>query len=213
MSLWSRFSAVFGALMLRVRRVLVERHRPVMVLAVGAGVCWACVVGMLLWGGLEQVQGALAVARVLFCVFVLAAGVLTFVPAQRQLRLSGLAFEGVAGTFLLFYTLAFVPPPTGWLLALPDMPVYVILALATFWSCAALMFPVTYMVGAYLFRQRARQYDVRRARRQAHEVGVLGALCVGLASLRVLTFIGVVLLLFIMVVIELLCLSFVEADV
>ena len=32
---------------------------------------------------------------------------------------AGLALEGVAGSILLFYTLAFVPPPTAWLLALP----------------------------------------------------------------------------------------------
>src|SRR5215207_8824589 len=67
----------------------------------------------------------------------LLAGLLTFVPFQRQLGLPGLALEGIAGSFLLLYTLAFVPPPTAWLLALPDTTVYVLLALGLFWSISA----------------------------------------------------------------------------
>ncbi|MFN8566220.1 MAG: hypothetical protein U0Z44_01595 [Kouleothrix sp.] len=43
----------------------------------------------------------------------------------------------VAGSFLLLYTLAFVPPPTAWLLELPELPVYLLLALGLFWSVGA----------------------------------------------------------------------------
>lgn len=187
-------------------------RRPALLLAVAAGLCWACAAALLLSGALEGVQEVLAPPRVIFCALVLAAGLLTFVPAQRQLQLRGLALEGVAGSFLLLYTLAFVPPPTGWLLALPDMPVYLIFAAAAFWSGAAIAMPLVYTLGRRIFRQRARQYDLRRARRQAHEVGALLALCVGLAGLRVLTFVGVALLLLILVVMELLFLSFVETE-
>ncbi len=45
------------------------------------------------------------------------------------------------GSSLLLYTLAFVPPPTGWLLSLPDTPVYLIFAAALFWSASALAMP------------------------------------------------------------------------
>lgn len=187
-------------------------RRPALLLAVAAGLCWASAAGLLLVGGLEGEQGALAPAGLIFCALVLAAGLLTFVPAQQQLQLRGLAFEGVVGSFLLLYVLAFVPPPTGWLLSLPDMPVYLIFAAAAFWSSSAAVMPLVYALGRRIFRQRARQYDMRRAWRQAHEVGALVALCVGLAGLRVLTLVGVALLLLILVVAELLFLSFVETE-
>lgn len=187
-------------------------RRPLLLLAVAAGLCWACAAALLLSGGLESEPALLAAPRVIFYALVLVAGLLTFVPAQRQLQLPGLALEGVAGTSLLLYTLAFLPPPTGWLLALPDTPVYLIFAAAIFWSGSAISMPLIYALGRRIFRQRARQYDTRRARRQAHEVGALLALCVGLAGLRVLTPIGVALLALILCVAELLFLSFVEAQ-
>jgi hypothetical protein len=187
-------------------------RRLALLLAAMAGLCWAGALAMLLSGGMDAEREPLAAPRVIFCALVLVAGLLTFIPAQRQLRLPGLAFEGVAGTFLLFYTLAFVPPPTAWLLALPDAPVYVLFAAAVFWSVSAITIPAIAALGKRLFRQRARQYDLRRARRQAHEAGALVALSVGLAGLRLLTLFGVALLVLILVVAELLFLSFVETE-
>jgi hypothetical protein len=167
---------------------------------------------MLLSANLEAAHELLAPARVIFYVLVLAASLLTFVPFQRRLGLPGLALEGVAGSFLLLYTLAFVPPPTSWLLALPEAAVYVLLALGLFWSVSAASMPAIHALGRRVFRQRARQYDLRRARRQAHELGLLAALCVGLAGLRVLTPVPVLLLALILGVAELLFLSFVETE-
>lgn len=185
-------------------------HRPAMLLAVAAGLCWACALAMLLTLNIGANINLLAPERLIFYVLVLAGGVLSFVPVQRHLRLPGLAFEGIAGTALLLYTLAFVPPPTGSLLSLPDLPVYLIIMLALFWSVAALAMPLTFLLGKRLFRQRARQYDTRRSRRQAHEIGALVALAAGMAGLRVLTPIGLVLLLLILVVTEMLCLAYIE---
>lgn len=187
-------------------------QRSPLLLAVAAGLCWSCAIALLLSGSLEHTPRVLAPLRLIFYTLVLAAGLLTFVPAQRQLQLPGLALEGIAGTFLLFYTLAFVPPPTGWLLWLPDTPVYLLLAVAAFWSSSAMGMPLVYAVGRRIFHQRARQYDLRRARRQAHEVGALVGLCIGLAGLRVLTLVGVALLLLILIVVEFLCLTFVETE-
>ncbi|HEX9372119.1 MAG TPA: hypothetical protein VF897_13980, partial [Roseiflexaceae bacterium] len=138
-------------------------RRPALLAAVAAGLCWACALAALLSAGLDAEQPLLAPARVIFYALVLAAGLLTFVPFQRRLGLPGLALEGVAGSFLLLYMLAFVPPPTGWLLALPDTPVYLILALGLFWSVAAAVLPLVHAAGRRIFRQRARQYDLRRA--------------------------------------------------
>jgi hypothetical protein len=185
-------------------------RRPALLLAVAAGLCWACALAMLLSANLEANRELLAPVRVIFYALVLAAGLLTFVPFQRHLGLPGLALEGVAGSSLLFYTLAFMPPPTAWLLALPDTPVYVLLALGLFWSISATAMPAIHALGRRVFRARARQYDLRRARRQAHELGLLAALCVGLAGLRVLTPVPVLLLALILGVAELLFLSFVE---
>jgi hypothetical protein len=167
---------------------------------------------MLLSANLEANQALLAPARVIFYALALAAGLLTFVPFQRSLRLPGLALEGVAGSFLVLYVLAFVPPPTAWLLALPDTTVYVALALGLFWSVSAAAMPAIHALGRRLFRERARQYDLRRARRQAHELGLLAGLCVGLAGLRVLTPVPVLLLALILGVAELLFLSFIETQ-
>jgi hypothetical protein len=185
-------------------------RRPALLLAVAAGLCWACALAMLLSANLEATRELLAPARVIFYALVVLAGLLTFVPFQRQLGLPGLALEGIAGSFLLLYTLAFVPPPTAWLLALPDTTVYVLLALGLFWSISATVMPAIHALGRRAFRARARQFDLRRARRQAHELGLLAALCVGLAGLRVLTPVPVLLLALILGVAELLFLSFVE---
>jgi hypothetical protein len=185
-------------------------RRPALLLAVAAGLCWACAFAMLISANLDTIRELLAPARVIFYALVLVAGLLTFVPFQRRLGLPGLALEGVAGSILLLYTLAFVPPPTAWLLALPDTTVYVLLALGLFWSISAIAMPAIHALGRRVFRERARQYDLRRARRQAHELGLLAALCVGLAGLRVLTPLPVLLLALILGVVELLFLSFVE---
>jgi hypothetical protein len=188
------------------------QRRPVLLLAVAAGLCWACAIALLLSGNLDAAHDLLATPRLIYYGLVLAAGLLTFVPVQRQLRLPGLAFEGIAGVFLLLYTLAFVPPPTEWLLALPDTPVYAIFAAAIFWSVSAIMLPLVYALGKWTFRQRARQYDLRRARRQAHEVGALAAALAALAGLRLLTIFGVALVALILFVAEMLFLSFIETE-
>jgi hypothetical protein len=187
-------------------------RRPALLLAVAAGLCWAGALAMLLSANLDAERDLLAPTRLIFYALVLVAALLTFVPFQRRLRLPGLAFEGIAGAFLLLYTLAFVPPPTAWLLAPPDAAVYLILALGLFWSVSASVMPLVHTLGRRVFRQRARQYDLRRARRQAHEVGALAALSVGLTGLRVLTLVSVVLLALILAVLELLFLSFVETQ-
>jgi hypothetical protein len=191
----------------------VRPRKPTLLLAVAAGLCWASALALLISADLAALPDLLAPSRLIFYALVLAAGLLTFVPIQRRLGLPGLAFEGVLGSFLLLYTLAFVPPPTAWLLAPPDAVVYLLLALGLFWSVAAAVMPLTYALGRRLFRQRARQYDPRRARRQAYEFGMLVALCVGLAGLRVLSLVSVVLLALILVVAELLFLSFVETEI
>src|SRR5438046_6673273 len=84
-------------------------RRPALLLAVAAGLCWACAFAMLLSANLEATHALLAPVRVIFYALVLLAGLLTFVPFQRRLGLPGLALEGVAGSLLLLYTLAFVP--------------------------------------------------------------------------------------------------------
>ena len=69
-----------------------------------------------------------------------------------------------------------------------------------------------FAISQRVYRQRASQYDLRRARRQSHEVGAAAAACVLLAGLRVLTPLGVLLVVLITAVAELLILSYVETD-
>ncbi len=187
-------------------------RRVVLLLAALAGLCWAGALTMLIWGSVDRRQPHDAPERMVYYILVITAAVLTFAPVERQFRLTGLAVEGVAGTALLLYTLAFVPPPTAWLLSPPDAPVYAVMALAVFWFCASLAMPLLYAAGQRLFRQRARRYDRRRARRQAYEIGLLAALVIVLAGLRTLTPVAVALVALIIGVAELLFLSFVEPE-
>lgn len=186
-------------------------RRPALLLAVAAGLCWAGALGMLI-GGFEPAGSPLAAVRLIFYALVLAAGLLTFVPVERRLRLPGLALQGCGGWFLLGYVAAFVPPPTGSLLSLPDTPVYLIAIAALYWSAAAVALPAIYALGPRIYRQRARQYDLRRARRQAREAGAFVALCAALAGLRALTPLTLILVVLILIVAELLLLSFIEVQ-
>lgn len=188
-------------------------RRTPLLLAAAAGLCWAAALLLLLLPHpeLSAALNSVADERLIFSGLVVLAALLTFVPAQRRLELPGLAFEGTLGLWLLLYTLAYVPPPTGWLLSLPDTPVYLVFMLALFLTVAALTVPLIYALGRWIFSQRARQYDLRRARRQAHELGALAAVCAGMAGLRVLTPLALLILVLIVIVVEMLFLSFVEA--
>ncbi len=183
-----------------------------LVLAVLAGLAWAAAFALIFFGDIDRAHDPLATSRIIFCALALLAGLLTFVPLQLRLRLSGLALQGVAGTFLTLYCLAFVPAPTSWLLSLPDIPVYVLFAAALFWLISSAALPIIFAIGQRMFRQRARQYDLRRARRQSHAAGVAVVLCVLLAGLRILTPLGIVLVILIVIVSEFLFLAFVKAE-
>jgi uncharacterized membrane protein len=179
--------------------------------AVAAGLCWSGV-AVLLYVGNLQAEAPLAPQRLVFYVLVVAAGLLTFVPIERSTSISGLTISGTASLALLCYTLAFVPAPHDWLLSLPDTPVYALLLLAIFGSVTTTATPFIYTFGRRIFHQRARQGDLGRTRRQAAEVGLLAAVTVALASLRVLTWVSLLLLALIIVIAELLFLSRVEVS-
>jgi hypothetical protein len=182
------------------------------VTALAAVLCWSGTLALLLLGNMYTEPDPLAPQRLLFYTLALAASLLTFVPVQYALSLPGLAVEGVISVSVLLYTLAFVPPPTGWLLALPDLPVYVLFITALFWSTSALVLPFSYAAGKRIFRQRARRLDVRRARRQAYEVGMLFACTAVLAALQVLTWVSLLLLVLILCMAEMLFLSRVQVQ-
>jgi hypothetical protein len=183
------------------------------VLAMAAGLCWTGALALLFLAGLHREANLLAPQRMLFYALVLAATLLTFVPLQLALRVPRLAFDGVVSLSLLLYTVAFVPPPTGWLLALPDLPVYVLFLGLLFWSTSTVVLPFTYAAGQRLFKQRARRHDTQRARRQAYEIGALVACTAGLAALHVLTWVSLLLLVLILSMAELLFLSRVRVNV
>jgi hypothetical protein len=177
------------------------------VTALSAGLCWTGTLSLLLLGDLHRETDPLAPQRLLFYTLVLASCLLTFVPVQYALNLPRLALEGVMATFVLIYTLAFVPPPTGSLLFLPDLPVYVLFIAALFWSSSAVALPFVYAAGQRIFKQRARRLDVGRAWRQSYEVGMLFAWVLILAALQVLTWVSLLLLVLIIGTAEVLFLS------
>lgn len=186
--------------------------QPSFVTSAAAGLCWTGVLSLLLRGNLHLEVDLLAPQRLLFYTLTLAAGLLTFVPIQHAQGLPRLALEGVVSTFVLIYTLAFVPPPTKWLFSLPEIPVYVLFIAALFWCTTAIFLPFIYAAGQRIFHQRARRMDVRRARRQAYEVGIFVSCIAVLAALQVLTWVSLLLLLLILFTAELLFLSRIEVQ-
>lgn len=135
------------------------------------------------------------------------AALATFAPLEFRLGLPGLTLQGLLGSTLLGSTLAFVPPPTGWLLELPDLPVYLIFFVALFLAVSAAALPLTFRLGQKLYARRLHQHDLRRARREAYEVGALVVAVMGLAALRVLTLLTGLLLVAVFVLVETLLLS------
>jgi len=140
------------------------------------------------------------------------AAALTFVPIQLRLALPGVGWQGMVGFGLLGYLLAFVPAPTGWLLELPDLPVYLVLFLAVFYAVTAAVIPLTYLFGQRRYKLRIHRLDVGRARRQGYEAGVLTVVTLAMAGLRVLTPITFALLALVIVLTEALLLSQVRPE-
>ncbi len=175
--------------------------------AFGAGIAWAGVVAFLMYVNGHNATGPLSWQHLLFYVLIVAAGVLTFLPLQHHMELPRLAFEGTCGTALFCYTIAFVPPPTGWFFSLPDLPVYCLLIVAIFWTTASVSLPFIYALRQRVVKQRANRLDVDQARRQSYEIATLAASIIVLAGLRVLTWVSVLLLALILATTELLFLS------
>ncbi|MFV9505695.1 MAG: hypothetical protein AB4911_14160 [Oscillochloridaceae bacterium umkhey_bin13] len=183
-----------------------------LLLAALAGLCWAAVLALVLFGGLAGSEEPLALQRLIFYGLALAAPLLTFVPIEHGTGLRGLAVEGTLGTTLLLYTLALVPAPRDWLLALPDLPVYGLLFFALFLSSAAMVRPLIHAATARMFQSRARALDQRRVRRQSYEFGLLVAAAAILASLRVLTWVSLLLLVVAILIAELLLLAWIGTE-
>ncbi|NTW00147.1 MAG: hypothetical protein HGA19_02450 [Oscillochloris sp.] len=184
----------------------------IMMAAVAAGLCWAGALALLIFGSLSAAEPLLAPQRLVYYMLVLGAALLTFVPIEYSLGLFGLTVEGTVGISMLLYGLAFVPPPTDWLLAPPDMPVYALLIGALFLCGAVCSRPFFYAIGRRIFKERVRALDLRRVRRQSYEVGLLLAAMSALASLRVLTWVSALLLAFAIMIAELLFLARFRAE-
>jgi hypothetical protein len=175
--------------------------------AVAAGLCWAATLALLLFGGLHAAEPPLAPQRLIYYALALGAALLTFAPIESGLNMPGLTVEGMVGAALLLYALAFVPPPTEWLLSPPDMPVYALLIGALFLCGAAGSRPFLYAIGRRLYKERVHALDLRRVRRQSYEVGLLIAALAALAGLRVLTWVSALLLALALTIAELLFLA------
>lgn len=186
-------------------------RRIALVFAVVAGICWAGVL-VLLAGVPAAATQRWAAEGVFAMLLTFVAAVCTFVPIQRRFDLPGLVVQGVFGTTLLTLVLGVVPFPRGWLLSLPDTPVYVMLAIALFWAVSAVALPIVYVIGLRVFQSRARRYDQRRARRHAYECGAAAVALLLMAGLRVLTPLTAVLVVLIIIVVESLFLWFVETE-
>lgn len=171
-----------------------------------AALAWVAAIGLLVSGS-SAADGRISSPRLQLVVAWGVAALLTFVPVEFRLGLPGLSFQGILGWSLLGYLLAFVPPPTGWLLELPDLPVYMLFFVALFFAVAAAALPFTYRLGRRMYARRMHQLDLRRARRQAYELGLLAVALMLLAALRVLMPLTGLLVIAVFVLVETLLLS------
>lgn len=182
-----------------------------LIAAAAAGICWAAALALLIYGGLDRISNPLELERLLYYCLVLSAALLTFVPIEIRLQLTGLTIEGVIGFGLLAYTLAFVPAPQGWLLEPVDLPVYGLFFVALLIAGAAVARPFLAVLSRRFFQQRARAFDPRRVRRQAYEIGLFLAAAAVLGSLNVLSWASLLLIGVAIGIAELLFLSRVQA--
>lgn len=153
---------------------------------------WITVVGFAWLGLLVAVFSGTWVAGVgmqqlLMMVMVATVASITYIPIEYYLAARGVAVRGVFGSVLFFMVLLYVPVPTRTILALYDLPVYVLMAFALYWSIASMMTPFLYALGQQLFKGRSRRYDVKRAYRQASFVGMIGVGVIVLVGLRAMT--------------------------
>lgn len=181
-------------------------------LAVGlAALAWLAAVALLVTASQGGDMSTSSPRTTLAIVWGIAA-LMTFVPLEFRLGLPGLTWQGLLGCTLLGYTLAFVPPPTGWLLDLPDLPVYLLFFVGLFHAGTAIALPFSSVAGQHFYARRMHQLDLRRARRQAYEVGLLLVALTVLAALRVLSPLTGLLLVAVFVLVEALLLSQVAPD-
>lgn len=176
-----------------------------------AVVAWIAALGLLL-ADPGQLRGAGLGPRALVVLAWMLAAALTFVPIQLRMAIPGIAWQGIIGWGLLGYLLAFVPAPTGWLLDLPDLPVYMLLFFAMFYAISAAVAPLMFLLGRHVYRLRIHRLDVGRARRQGYEAGALIVATLIMAGLRVLTPGTFGLLLLVIVLTEALLLSQVQPE-
>jgi hypothetical protein len=172
-------------------------------------VAWIIALGLLLSA---PGDGSSAFGRLLVPLVWAAAAAVTFVPVQLRLALPGVGWQSMVGFGLLGYVLAFVPAPNGWLLDLPELPVYLLLFLAIFYAVSSAIVPLLYLLGQRYYKLRIHRLDVGRARRQAYEVGLLIVVSLAMAGLRVLSPVTFGLLALVIVLTEALLLSQVQPE-
>lgn len=172
---------------------------------------WITAAGVLATDVVQLEQRGLQPRLLVPLTWALAAAV-TFIPIQLRLAIPGVGWQSMVGFGLLGYLLAFTPAPTGWLLDLPDLPVYLLLFFALFYTVTAMVVPLTYLLGQRWYKLRIHRMDVGRARRQAYEIGLLLVVTLALASLRVLSPVTFGLLALVIVLTEALLLSQVQPE-
>lgn len=185
-----------------------ERTIPSWLIALTALVAWAAALGLLL-AEPARLPNATILRIILPLTWALAAA-MTFIPLQHTLGASGLGWQGIVGWTLLGHVLAFVPAPTGSLLVLPELPSYLLLYLAVFYSVATAAVPL-----AWLFARRRIAdpfHQVRRARRQSYELAMLVVIIMVLAALRVLTLWALGILILVTILIEALLVSRIQTE-
>ena len=114
-------------------------------------------------------------------------GLATFGPIESVLRTNGITVRGMFGLVVLTHVIVYVPVPSRSILSLADIPVYLIVAFALFYTVGSLAMPVMYAIGKRVFARRSRRHDARRAWRQATELGAFLFGCVILTGLRAFT--------------------------
>ena len=189
-----------------------ETHEPV---ARSTILLWFVLVGFAWLGGFVSLANGVwsrgdQPTQILVVGTSLIIGLLTFVPLEYYFRINGFAIRGMVGLLLVVQIVLYVPAPIASLLWLPDVPVYILVCLTIYWFVSSISLPLTFAVGKVAFARRAQRYDVRRAWRQARELAVLCVGLFGLFGLRALIPLLVVPWILMVIITEVIFLSFIE---
>ncbi len=143
------------------------RTRQSAIVALGALLSWIALAQLILIQNVGD-RSTFDVLRLLFCMLLLAAPVLTFVPIARWANAPFYDIEATAGWATLGFVVAIVTPANP-----PTLAQFLLFLLPLTVALASLTTLTSYLVGLRVYRGDPRRHDFVRARRQGYLAAIV----------------------------------------